>query len=158
MDWRCSYDTPRHIDSLPAGRELDARVLVHVCGWRWRLYKQVGRCSLVPPDFDYTETATHAVFEGWPSDEERFRDWTFLRYEEMPHPSTSIAAAWDIIEAMHAKGATTNIDHERGRNEYIVRFMWSNLRDAFSIADNAPLAICRAAVRAVFANKEQPDA
>lgn len=102
--------------SLPAGRELDYKVVKHVFGWP---LKQNDRMTL-----------DHAS-------------------KPVPHFSTDIAAAWQVVEKLNCLQFLLSRENCAG-----VRFDASfyNQLDTGDIvtetADTLPLAICRAALRA----------
>ena len=89
---------------------------------------------------------------------ERVMGWTAERKPGLPHlwlppghfisgwsPSTDISAAWQVVEKMLEK-------HEAFHLEYIPDKQWYAMfwfATYFTSADTAPLAICRAALKAV---------
>lgn len=147
------------------GRELDAAVAMRVMGWRWYCRTE-GFTSwfFLPPetpvDADPETTMDKVGIHGrlTPNPEKAPK----LRPEgvpttvkpRVPHYSTDIAAAWEVwgqlpeswalirrvdgryrcVPGTDYRGAFGVARHERGEG---------------AIADTAPLAICRAALRAV---------
>ena len=116
------------IDKLEAGPELDALVAEKVMGWR-----------MIRNDPLLSHT-------GWIDGDGRKR----TRYDPPPY-STDIAAAWEVLE----KFPWFRIDN-RGDYEGNQAFMVELSDDAKNLsgkmwAPTAPLAICRAALRAVGA-------
>jgi len=142
--------TPAQIEAMPAGRELDARVLVHVCGWRWWLYKQAKACSLVPPNHPSVEDGTHGPFAGWPDESERFKDWTFSGWVEAPKVSSDIAAAFGVVEAMMKRGYSVFIQFDKLEPNFWACDFGGEVLDG----ETLPLAICRAAL--IYIAKESP--
>ena len=123
------------IDKLEA-RELDARVATEVMGWK--------EVSL--PDVDWFvnkeyEKLTQPIFYLIPNQGISFANSIGFRPF---HPSTSIAAAWAVVEKM------------KEEHEPIKIVVWETHThvfigedELFIHAPTAPLAICRAALRAV---------
>jgi hypothetical protein len=111
--------TREQIESMPAGREMDALVAQHVMGWR--------------PHFRNTAfyvSADHAEsLMGRP-----------LATVGKWHPSTDIAAAWEVV------------DQQQGGLRFELRRrpdggFWCSFGEEMSAeAESAPLAICRAAL------------
>lgn len=124
------------VDKLEAGPEIDALVAEKVMGWK-------------PDDDD-----GHA----W---EDADGDWKAHRKdgpwmdtgEVIWSPSTDIAAAWEVVE----KFSKFRIDNHGHYDDPKLRYMcevYDEARDLHSgrvFGETAPLAICRAALRAVGA-------
>lgn len=102
--------------ALQAGREIDALVVERVMGWK-----------VAKPE----AAALRFVTMG-----------DTLHPNHVPHYSTDIAAAWEVVEALRARFVFEMYDREDG--SYVVKFGQEVKR-----ADTAPLAICRAALAAV---------
>lgn len=131
--------THEEIDALPAGRELDALVAERVMGWQ-----------LVP--------AVNGIESPWwwdangPVHSMDKSDWRGGWY-----PSTNIAAAWEVVERMGADGWDAELDQFHNfmhiwdacfrKLDNRDQGQWLELRTGR--ADAAPLAICRAALKAV---------
>jgi len=111
---------------LPAGRELDALVAERVMGWHRRKRNGVEVWVVTTDTFD--PPVTYPV-ECW-------------------NPSTSIAAAWEVVEkqddCLHLK--------QHGEKGMWEAYFCHNYCEADYLgeADTAPLAICRAALKAVM--------
>ena len=118
--------TKDEILNMPAGREIDAEVAVNVMGWTHVASKT--HCGYSP---DY-EGERRAYL--WPAR---------LGAKPVPHYSTSIDAAWDVVEKdfgqltlwrSRAKPELVKVDFCVGDEHY----------EAY--APTAPIAICRAAL------------
>lgn len=134
------------IDKLEAGRELDALVAEKVMGLN---------LTVIPETCPYCD--------GYVS-QNRDPGWcgSCGAYVNEPEPySTDIAAAWEVVEKMRTwKGKGTlgcracieihSIDgsFEEGENKPYLAMIWGKE----GIAKTAPLAICRAALKAVMEN------
>lgn len=95
------------IDSLPAGRELDALIHDKVMGLEW--------C---------------------------------IEHPELQPYSTDISAAWEVVEKLNHHGFLLSFLNTRSPgNRYLVEFR--DKGDYVAAADTAPLAICRAALKAL---------
>ena len=114
------------IDEMPAGREMDVLV-AELMGWT-NLYNRFGN------EMGYRPLATHSSF--------------------IPDYSADIAAAWEVIEKLHAAGRfmcldALGFDGEKWR----CFFAWTQIEKQqypwIGEADTAPLAVCRAALKAV---------
>lgn len=110
-----------NIDAMPAGRELDALVAEQVLGKKVELYR------LCPVPYH------------------RFKDTE----QGIPYYSTDIAAAWEVVEKVQRINGRFRVDIVgpcQGSDEYSVGFL-----PMLSGYGTAPLAICRAALKAVGA-------
>lgn len=117
---------------MKAGRELDALVAEKVMGWKLEPYT---RCIQVLP-----------VEAGRPpegADTSKLKPFNNIGSYEIPHYSTAIAAAWEVVEKLRLAilpmsngqwGAAVNED-----KEFVPGF----------IANTAQHAICLAALKAV---------
>ncbi len=127
------------IDDMPAGREMDALVAEKVMGW------------------DHTHDIDHCEGDSWYShcrnchrtgeDEEIMcwnpRDPPLPGCKVAPHYSTSIEAAWEVIEKLEKEGIIDGVSLSAIGCELYLN------REQLTAADGpAPLAICRAAVKA----------
>lgn len=111
-----------------AGRELDALVATHVMHWR-----------------EYPPPCPACKADGR------------MHYERagmsncLPRFSTSIAAAWEVVEKMLSRAALDHIQTET--DGWHVQFCAKTSAEPWwhehAVADTAPLAICLAALRAV---------
>lgn len=123
-----------HMYNLEAGPELDALVAEKVMGWKWERNATGTVSHLMPP---------HYVPK--------------LGDELFPHPkfSTDIAAAWEVVEKLsqhfHLKLNSPFVTGQpwfAGFTESGVTG-WNGVPDFTAKGDTAPLAICRAALKAV---------
>jgi len=111
--------------SLPAGRELDALVVEKVMGYRHHPWTQT-----IPEHWCRLPTGETCLFA------------------DLPHYSTSIAAAWEVVERLPYR--LVRIVREGGSwyctvGDELNYPMFAPIR-----ADTAPLAICRTALKAVM--------
>lgn len=119
--------TPEEL-ALPAGRDLDILVAERVLGWVWEPIK--------------TDAYNWRV-DGGP------------RGEMVPWSSTSIAAAWRVVEEMRRRGWGACISSQPESDGWHVTFHRPSEKVDATIAvvgEGAcplPLTICRAALRAV---------
>lgn len=118
---------------LEAGRELDALVAEQVMGWR--------RCSDDGSGYWEGRSPTNILS---------------LILEEVPHYSTDIAAAWQVIGRMrdlcwasHSTDLTLDSEQPWWAWHFLHGVSQKTVREC---ADTAPLAICRAALK-VMADK-----
>ena len=70
------------------------------------------------------------------------------RWQMVPHYSTDIAAAWLMVEKMLAEDIELHLAHD-GTEWRVGTLYWNGEWNEFSDAHAAPLAICRAALKAV---------
>jgi hypothetical protein len=141
------------IDTLDAGRELDAMVAERVMGWRWLNYRW------------HDGTSKQLL---WPSDaDEQPRGDDFDRlYDGRLVPwdinySTDIAAAWQVVEHFHEqRGWFVSIQSDGGWNFHNngTTKGWEVTigREGEAFAPTLPLALCRAALKAVAATSQSP--
>ena len=142
--------THAEIDALHAGRELDALVAERVMGYT------TSKMDGLP------ETDRYILWERVPLSDVGGID------RPLSHYSTSIADAWEVLEKIKAISleAFTGLDFpdecfvvawDRSSKNWVAGFHsiegyeagW--VSDCRSVADTAPLAICRAAIKAVMA-------
>lgn len=134
-------------ERMPAGRELDALVAERVFGGP--------PVSAAPYAFLRTATGSHPGYgpcDGFGPKGE-CSVCTGLLEHDVPAYSTSMAAAWEVVEAMRARGprfwwgietAGWNVpDAQRAR------LFEGSVAIADGEAETAPLAICRAALAAL---------
>lgn len=117
-----------NIDELEAGPELDALVAERVMGWqRFGLHNQLW--DKQPPHRQVMCTAF-----------------------ELPKFSGEIAAAWEVVENLAPKFIDFELVNRQNRLA-LTRFVWGHGPKEFfqGNASTAPLAICRAALKAVNA-------
>lgn len=111
---------------MKAGRELDALIAEKVMGWRncevsgWRETRAYGK----PPYFDDSDP-----------------DVCINDY------STNIADAWLVVEKFDTQNHTVRISNTMGGDwSCVIHGVWGEER---VVAENVPLAICLAALKAV---------
>ena len=139
--------TNEEIDRMEAGRELDALVAERVMDWRWLVSQVSGRRALFPPDhapewFGRVADGSEPLTDQWDT--------------RLPHYSTDIAAAWQVVEKMRERWPVVRleVDVEGWRVEiHTDEGTPSYYRPvAEDYADTWPLAICRVALKAVAAD------
>lgn len=134
------------IDTMTAGSEMDALIAEKVMGWMW-VYKTGW------------ELAGYPVFDKLPFDAIEYDD---SDYAITPY-STDIAAAWQVVEKVFDNFAAwmtvgNNPDFMRYRGKYFSTVHGGKLEydspscNITCYADTAPLAICRAALKAIEAS------
>ena len=119
-----------NIDELPAGRELDALVAERVMGWH------ITDAIKKPGQDDYG-VAPGQVGVLW--------------VVRVPDYSTDIAAAWQVVERLIKLDAFVSLDYDFQNvdsEKWSVTFITRKAIDCES-GETAPLAICRAALKAV---------
>ena len=115
------------------GREVDARVAREVMGWRPRLFGDSPRLMKARPDLDPNGLDWWDAGSGG----EVSNLWS---------PSTDIAAAWQVVEAMRERGYTVSLQ-EMQRGEWIAIFHnGQEMREDFAATPEA--ALCLAALAA----------
>lgn len=154
------------IETMAAGRELDALVAERVMGWVWAqddpaAYSTMfrpGHRYIVPPDVFEFSRGTLPADTALPL----AKEW----YGNVPRYSTDLAAAWLVVEHLKRKDrrghenfwlAWDNYGTEvpQGPAQWVepqeLAWICSFDRNAgqWATADTAPLAICRAALLAV---------
>lgn len=139
--------------SLKAGRELDALVAEKVMGWQWwRMVAAPDKRFLQPPE-RLPVTSGPSAME--PADGTE----TVIGQAYVAEFSTSIAAAWTVVEAFTSKGkhwllGTADYDGQcyiaNHDSECLMCEGWPDDADFISVAASTmPEAICLAALRAV---------
>jgi hypothetical protein len=120
-------------EPMTAGRELDALIAERVMGHVLK--------SPVYATPDYV-----LEWDGPPGN-------GTSRARELPHYSTEITAAWEVVEKLDAQKHFLEIERRGDRREdgdYFMRWacgLWPSYVEAE--AETVPLAICRAALKAV---------
>lgn len=129
-------------DELKAGRELDALVLEKVFGYEHRIEK------------DEVSDGSFMGFSLWWKTE---GDW--FQEDDLPKYSTGLLDAWEVVVLMkfsiipiedgyfvgHYDVESEYFDIEQG----VIDGHFSSNSSGFAVAPTAPLAICRAALKAV---------
>lgn len=118
-------------DEMEAGRELDALVAEKVMEWMWYDGRGTGG-----PSYWQDKDGEYSWCAYW-------------------NPSTEIADAWEVVEALRDKGFIVNILIDSPENSTLVSCSLHkpDLYETMiveQIAETAPLAICRAALKAVL--------
>jgi len=132
--------THEEIDMMPAGREMDVAIAEQSMGYRWERPSYLQNSDLfVAPNTDEV---------GY-----RYEGRAPVYYEGLPHYSTDIAAAWQVVESLRAMGFVVLISSPRPVHAWGVEAWHLDVehdrRRGEAYADTAPLAICRAALKAV---------
>ena len=116
------------IDTMPAGPELDRLVAEKVMGWRLECFANASRTPMAYSDKNAKIMAS--------------ADWS---------PSTNIAHAWGVVEHLERMGGLISNMYSQGGcwSVGIEPMPESNLHPCYrAIGSTAPLAICRAAIKA----------
>ena len=114
---------------MDAGRDMDALVAEKVMGWN-------------------NIEGGH----GHPTESGPFVDCGCLSHayqkQEIPHYSTDIAAAWEVVEKMMDEGEYTSLECYGGRYCFHIHLTADTDDIHIEVAETAPLAICSAALAA----------
>lgn len=121
-----------NIDEMQAGREMDALVAERVMGWD----RDVMGCLGAPKGAKEYDTQCHSWIGAW--DENGNPNF-------LPHYSTDIAAAWQVVEWMK----DWNFTLDWLGSDWQAMFQTEDDGEFFVNADTALLAICRAALKAL---------
>lgn len=132
-------------------RELDALMAEHVMDYRWATF--LGTAYLIPArNFDHFVRPGLSWQEGRHGDPDL--DWMRLPNHSnltVPPFSTSIAAAWEVVERMREEDGrefvTLTVRHDKQWAAYFSNQSGQRTSGASGYA-TAPLAICLAALRA----------
>lgn len=159
--------------TIPAGPELDAKIALHLFGWRWFQRDSGGlihkrRCALYPPDDgNWVRWNFHDSFEQigeWPEPKQRFSDWDRcgsvaedrsigrpLKF--LPNYSSEWSDMRIVVEKMRELGWLVQMQQqEDGKWEAV--FMNEDCEDEIKWADSLPHAVCLASLAAVESQKE----
>lgn len=134
---------------MNAGRELDALVAEKVIGWKWATFCRV---ALLLSPFDFEREVPGKPWMGWTEGAEnsvqRDIEERLEGFQSIPHYSTDIAAAWEVVEKMRRDGYGV---HVGGRPDAWEISIINAGGLEFSLDDQptAPLSICLAALQAV---------
>lgn len=126
---------------MEAGRELDALVAEKVMGWHSRITPEIPTYPLIGPD--------RAVPPGETLTKDR-------GYKEIPHYSTDIAAAWDLLKHLDTQGVWVYNLSNACENSWSCT-LCQRVGPGYSgltyhqvwLVQTAPHAICLAALKAV---------
>jgi hypothetical protein len=137
---------PTEIDKMEAGPELDALVAKKVMGWKLEPY--TAYCGGTPE-----QARQEAIKQGWYYWEDENGDEIPGQLEDNSF-STDIAAAWKVVELLNKKFKT--FVEFIGVNIPVMDWrvvLFSDSSPVVSLGRTAPLAICRAALKAVGVNQ-----
>lgn len=127
--------TNEEIDKMEAGPEMDALVAEKVMGWK-----------LGKPRWVYTEELYGRVkSQAW---EGSTKDGMTQTIESW-RPSTEITAAWLVVEKIGGVFRLEKYPHPDSFQGYPGICWVADFHIASSLAETAPLTICRAALKAV---------
>lgn len=130
-----------NFDEIQAGRELDALIAEKVFGWRWLVSEGSGKRGI------FSEQNNPGWFSREASGHER------LAYEwdcKLPYYSFDIASAWKLVERMQAEGHCLEVrPYVKVSSGYRVS-IWEGGELDYATGETAPLAICRAALKALY--------
>lgn len=119
------------VDDMEAGTELDALIAEKVMGWTKYVYEKEGTTHTEWTEARSVGTRYHADF----------------------HPSTDISTAWDVVEELARRGYDLGrVGKEFGEGQYIAQFFHGKTYGQaceHARGETAPLAICRAAFKAI---------
>jgi len=134
--------THEQINEMEAGQRVDALIAELVMGWEkrdepdaeWFLFDNHEKLGDKTIFWEQRHYLRCACASGW---------FTF-------RPSTDIAAAWVVVEKLHKLGSSIQLHGVIGAvtETYCCEFVPKH-RYNYSCGDTAPLAICRAALKAV---------
>lgn len=129
------------------GRELDVEIGVNVFGWVWRRYdpSQGKGCWLEGPQGSATEGRSGC--QHWDGRKPTYNDC-------LPHYSTDIAAAWEVVEKVCGDQydyvfRLERLTGRRAPGRYWAHFNHQSGRNSGAYAEEAPEAICKAALKAL---------
>jgi len=147
-------------DEMPAGREMDALVAEKVMGW---LAWSERRPEYIHVVFQRPgEREPFMKFRNPEAERARYAPMAFGDIDPMNHVvcdiprySTEIAAAWEVVERLRADKvmggasiAAVNAPDDATPGEWCVEWFDGNRTLDCATGDTAPLAICRAALKA----------
>jgi hypothetical protein len=107
---------------MKPGRELDMLIAEKVMGYEYHPTKRY----MAPKNY---------------RDRDGFRVWD----EDIPHYSTDIAAAWEVVTKLAEEGKQIRISNKAMGNNY----WWSYIEEGAAQGESAPHAICLAALKAL---------
>jgi hypothetical protein len=141
--------------TMPAGAEIDALVATRVMGWPTigmnTPFREAGNAHGVVVRED----------DGWLKPMRFARVGDACPLDDSWRPSTDIAAAWQVVEAVIHRGRYVHDDNRDGMTDcrlmfhpydrtWECRFSWSSAYSVEASDFSLPLAICRAALLAVL--------
>tara|TARA_Y100000310_G_scaffold189061_1_gene189026 strand:- start:7047 stop:7487 length:441 start_codon:yes stop_codon:yes gene_type:complete len=142
--------TNTEVDKLEAGRELDALVAEKVMGWNvWR--SKYGYFNVEHPDMP-SQVSGHGTERYSPQTGKKlpapkwWDDWAV----DIPMWSTDISAAWEVVEKLDCLQFNLGRENCAGIRFDAAFYDDLDMKDkVHAMADTVPLAICRAALKAV---------
>lgn len=143
------------VDLMEAGRELDALVAERVIGAKWYAFTDpgdTGTSRILRLDSDARGSLRRGLIVPAQMDEPID---SFYGYDGLPRYSTDIGAAWEVAEKMVSDGHVFIVKGDGLRTgDFSPR--WTVLCDNLprTDADSAPLAICRAALKAQLKERD----
>jgi len=125
-------------------------------GWRWiepRIWNIIPSEEQIPPRRGTLSDRTKRFFVS-PERQHitEIHDWPSQWYPpKVPHYSTEIAAAWEVVERLHELNWSFHLDNVGFNSEIEKEWRVCLLAKGHVVADgeSAPEAICRAALAAV---------
>ena len=138
--------TPEDIDKLEACRELDALIAEKVMGWKWF----IGVANLGSgPKYRYLDEPRvwNPPRVEWDGKTEMPVNHPIIDTQRHPDYSSDIAAAWEVVEKYKGWGSGVQV-------RIVNRFAQALILEQHSQADTVPLAICRAALKALSAQQQ----
>lgn len=142
------------IDKLEAGKELDALVaeIMEPKPLQTKTYRQL----------EQEDAGNYTCWEifspgGWwkigidwcevekNEEQNKVPDWIPAK-----EPSTDIAAAWEVVEELRNKAEYMNLEYYSGKYCFAIHYTPHSDDRHQGIAETAPLAICKAALKAVM--------
>lgn len=136
------------IENMPAGEELDKLICEKLDGWRWVKNSKNANgwaCNGLCGE----NCSKEEEFKKWNQDNKKFNGWVS---PSTPHFSTDIAAAWEVVEKVRELGFDAIVVMHQDRIPYcqfVKPIDEDNIEEYLGTAETAPLAICRAALKAV---------
>ena len=136
---------PPQVESMEAGPEMDALVAVRVLRLAAVEWGEATPCPECGGEMRYCGARSRCY---------NCSEWRYSAYREY---STEIAAAWEVVGAMAARGvvATLTTADVTRPGVWLAWFISADRRQWFGEGATAPLAICRAAL-AVASPLESP--
>lgn len=132
-------------------RTLDCAVAEQVMGYVWATFDATFAARLHGPRFllspDNSDLGT--VYAVQPDRAAPLNDTLFNWHDKVPPYSTDIAAAWQVVDALHAEGWRLNLGPNYDMDGWICRFAPPRTVAspvAYGAGASVPESICRAAL------------
>lgn len=138
------------MESMMAGRELDALIAGKVMGWANVICLHGGNIPSGEPDDDWNKDARNDQHHG-------HTGIPLVHREQVPAYSVDIAAAWEVVEKLRTMSIGISIARMPDEKLWYVPLYrldhgeYMGSAEGFAEAETAPLAICLAALKAVDA-------